>query len=163
VLGRILEPGSMPPKPSTSNIGQSWAARLKGPRGRVCLLFSRGEGPGSGRRGPASRVHGTYVSLSDFVARSRAFADAKRVRAKTWSCPRARLVKCPSPNRPHWIPPPTGPNASWGRQHTSRVLGRLSASHARLGPISGLMHGHAQAEGACRVVEKRQGSCSDTG
>jgi hypothetical protein len=44
--------------------------------------------------------------------------------------------------------------ASWGRQHTSRVLGRLSASHARLGPISGLMHGHGQAEEACRVVEK---------
>jgi hypothetical protein len=28
--------------------------------------------------------------------------------------------------------------------------GGLSASHARLGHISGLMHGHAQAEEACR-------------
>jgi hypothetical protein len=44
--------------------------------------------------------------------------------------------------------------ASWGRQHTSRALGRLSASHARVGPFSVLMHGHAQAEEACRVVEK---------
>jgi hypothetical protein len=75
------------------------------------------EGPGSGRRGPASRV-----SLGDLAARSRASADAKRVRARTWSWPRARLVKCPSRrNRPSWIPHPAGPIASWGR--LSSVLG----------------------------------------
>jgi hypothetical protein len=38
-------PGSMPQKPLTSNSGQSWAARHRGPRGRVCRLFSRARGP----------------------------------------------------------------------------------------------------------------------
>ncbi len=123
-------------------------------------MFSRGprawEPWTPGRLGPASRVHGTFVSLINLLARSRAFAHAKRARARTWSWPRARLVKWPGrPNRPPWIPPPAGPIASWGRQHTSWVLGRLSASHARLRPISGLMHGYVQAEEACRVVEKK--------
>jgi hypothetical protein len=148
VLGRTLVSGSMSPKPPTSNRGHSWAGRHRGPRGRVCRLFRGTEGPGSSRRGPASRVHGTCVSLY--------ISDAKRVRARTWSCPRARSMKCPGrPNRPPCIPPPAGPIASWGRQHTSWVFGRLSASHARSGPICGPMHGHAQVEEACRVVEKK--------
>jgi hypothetical protein len=157
-LGRILVPGSMSPKPSNPNRGHSWAARPPWAARTGMSIISAGlEGPGSGRRGPASRIHGTCVSLADLAARSRASADAKRVRARTWSCRTARLVnwwfgkRCPGrPGRPPWIPPPAGPIASWGRQHTSWVLGRLSASHARLGPLSGLMHGHAQAEEACR-------------
>jgi hypothetical protein len=97
-------PGSMSPKPSTSN------AVIRGSRATVgradgCVgCFAGPEGPGSGRRGPASRVHGTCVSLDNLAARSRASADAKRVRARTWSCPSAQAARTPldsSPSRPH--------------------------------------------------------------
>jgi hypothetical protein len=35
----------MPPKPSTSNRGRSWAALHRGPRGRVCRYFRGARGP----------------------------------------------------------------------------------------------------------------------
>ncbi len=93
-------------------------------------------------------------SLEDLAARSRASADAKRS-VEDLVMAKGPFGEVPRPPDPTPLDSaPSRPHGLLGRQHTSWVLGRLSAPHARLGPISGLMHGHAQAEESCRVVEK---------
>jgi hypothetical protein len=140
--------GGTPLKPLTSNRGHPWAARHRGPHGRVCRLFCAGPGGRkSGRRGPASRYHGTFVRLAKSRFRGRKAhlgEDLVMAKGQFGEVPRP-LVSAPS--RPHRLLVTSIPPGSW-------VLGRLYSSHARLGPICGLMHGHAQAEEACRVVEK---------
>jgi hypothetical protein len=146
-------PGSMPPKPSTSNSGQSWAVRHRGPRGRVCRLFSRARGPRE--RSPwTCEPRPWHFRLSFGLRRAKSRFRGRKARSgEDLVMSRARLVKCPGrPNRPHWIPPPTGPMASWGRQH--RVASMGLGGYLRRMRVWGPLAGHAQAEEACRVVEK---------
>ena len=69
----------------------------------MSAVFARPEGPGSGRRGLASRVQGTCVFLAYLAARSRASADAKR--SGEVLGPFGKVPRPPGPNPPgsFWI------------------------------------------------------------
>ncbi len=110
---------------------------------------------------PRSRVHGTCVSLEELAARCRASADAKRVRARTWSNgPFGEVPRPPKPTPLDTPPPPAGPIDSWGRQNASWVLGgclggylhRMRVWDPLAGPCAWTCL--AWAEEACRAVEK---------
>jgi hypothetical protein len=144
-LGRILVPGSMSPRPLNSNRGHSCAARHRGPRGRVCRLFPRG--PRAPERSLWTREpRPWHLRLSGGLGRKKSHVRGRKVRSgDDLVISKSPFCEVPRPPEPTPLdsPPPAGPFASWGRQHTFWVLGRQSVSHARLGPFSGPMRGHA--------------------
>jgi hypothetical protein len=82
--------------------------------------------------------------------RASAGHDARLGADLVWGSRRPRLGKCPDrPNRPPWIPPPTGPIPSCGHQQTSCMLGGLSNSHRMhvRGPFS--VHAQLLGRGPC--------------
>ncbi len=105
-------PGSMPPKPSTSNSGQSWAARHRGPRGRVCRLFSRG--PRSPERSPWMREpRPWHLCLSGGLGREKSCVRGRKARSgEDLVMSKGPFGEVPRPPKP--TPLDSAPNRSHG-------------------------------------------------
>ncbi len=98
-------PGSMPPKPSTSIV-------VRGPRGRVCQLFSRGpRAPGAvavDPRAASMALSSLWRTWPREVALLRTQSAFGRGPGHGQG---RRMMECTGRrNRPPWIPPPAGPS-----------------------------------------------------
>jgi hypothetical protein len=93
----------------------------------MSVIFAGPEGPGSGRRGPASRVHGTFVSLEDLRLEKFCFRGRKARSGEDLVMSKGRLGSAQAAGADPLDSDPSRPIASWGRQHTS--LGAWSYLH----------------------------------